>query len=120
MKANFYAKTLVEIMVTAPAQQEKLLHAFMLLLQKSGQVHKAKEIISLAERMYARKTGRRNITIESARRVDVKSISKRLQRAGDNVQEKITPELVAGVKITVNGEAQLDFSLKSRLNAIFQ
>lgn len=120
MKANTYAKALVEIMISVPGQQEKLLRAFVRLLQKNGQTHKIREIISLARNRYAKKTGQRNIIIESARKVNVKSILKKLQREGDNVQEKIQPELVAGLKITVNSEAQLDFSLSNRLDNIFK
>lgn len=120
MKANTYAKVLVEVMMNTPAQQEKLLPAFVRLLQKNGQTHKIREIISLAECMYAKKTGQRNITIESARKVNAKNILQKLKRQGDKLQEKIRPELVAGVIITVNNEAQLDFSLKSRLDSIFK
>lgn len=118
-KSNAYAKALMEIMAGTLDQQEKLLRAFALLLQKKGDTRRIKEITALASQMYAKKTGRRNIVVESARKVNTKSILKSLQREGDNVEEKITPDLVAGVKITVNGEAQLDFSLSSALDNIF-
>ena len=38
----------------------------------------------------------------------------------DHVEFKINPELVAGVRITVNGEEELNNSLQNKLNKLFK
>lgn len=43
-----------------------------------------------------------------------------LAKNGDIVEEKINPILVAGLKVIVNGERQLDMSLAHKLNNIFK
>ena len=35
------------------------------------------------------------------------------------VKEKINPELIAGIKVMINNNKQLDFSLKNKLDNIF-
>ena len=46
------------------------------------------------------------------------ALEKSFIKKGDIVQEKINPALVAGVKIIVDGNRQLDLSLLSKLNKI--
>jgi len=102
-KAKEYAKALAEV-------KKFNLKNFLRLLEKNGDRKKLKEIVALAEKMLYRK-----ITIETARKVKVAWPKKK----SDLIEEKINPSLIAGVKITVNGEKQLDFSLKNKLEKIF-
>ena len=95
----------------AIAQAKKFnLQKFLRLLEKNGDTKKMKEIVALVEKMKYRK-----VVIETARTV------KTNWRFGkhDKIEEKISPELLAGVRITINGETQLDFSLKNKLDKIF-
>jgi len=39
--------------------------------------------------------------------------------AEDTIEEKVNPELIAGVKITIDEESQLDFSLRRKLDGLF-
>ena len=48
-----------------------------------------------------------------------KSLLESLVKKGDIVQEKINKELIAGVKIIVNDEKQIDFSMQKKLQNIF-
>jgi len=41
-----------------------------------------------------------------------------VHKAGDVVEARIDPDLIAGIKITVNDEMQFDGSLKSKLNKV--
>ncbi len=102
-KAKEYAKALVDV-------KKFNLKNFLRVLEKNGDRKKLKEIVALAERMMYRK-----IMIETARRVKVVWPKKK----NDLIEEKINPDLIAGVKITVNGEKQLDFSLKNKVEKIF-
>ncbi len=102
-KAKEYSKALVQV-------KKFNLKNFLRVLEKNGDTKKLKEIVAMAEKMMYRK-----ITIETARKVKVAWPKKK----NDLIEEKINPSLIAGVKITVNGERQLDFSLKNKLEKIF-
>ena len=117
-KAKFYAAALVRVMVSKKNNEKKITDNFFALLQKNGDIKKAKEIIFLAEDIYVKKAGGRRVTVETARKIDHAGL-KGITKKGDILEEKINPNLIAGVKIVVNGERQLDFSLHKKLNDIF-
>ncbi len=107
VKAKDYAKALVDVKKFDVKQ-------FLRILQRNGDMKKAKEIIVWAEKMVLEKRGNQKIVVETARPQKIG-----LGKKGDVVEEKVNPSLVAGVKITINGEKQLDFSLKNKLEKIF-
>jgi|SRR3989344_5832043 len=121
-KAKFYAKILVDLMqedknLTEKSRKVKL---FLDFISSSGDRKQGKEIILLAEKLYAEKTGKRKIILETARKTDISAISKKIKKDGDFLTQKINPDITAGVKITVNDQKQLDFSLKNKLDKIFE
>ena len=63
------------------------------------------------------KSGNKKIVLEMARQNKV--ILKSVIKKNDVVEEKINPELIAGIKIIIDNERQLDFSLKNKLDKIF-
>ena len=40
-------------------------------------------------------------------------------KKGDSIEEKINPEIIAGVKIVIDHEKQLDVSLQKKLQQLF-
>lgn len=119
-KSKIYAEALVGLMDSKKAGGSKIIDNFIELLKKNGDMKKAKEIISLAEAIFLKKTGKRKVTVETARKIGRNLsalLSKELQ--ADAIEEKINPEIIAGIKIIVNNEKQLDFSLKGKLEKIF-
>jgi len=108
IKAKDYAKALVDI------KKFDAKH-FLRILQKNGDTKKLKEIVLLTEKLLLEKSGNKKVIIEMARKAAVKLSLKK----GDVVEEKINPDLIAGVKIIIDGEKQLDFSLKNKLEKIF-
>jgi len=50
---------------------------------------------------------------------DNKALLKQFVKEGDIVKEKINRELIAGVKVIVDGERQLDYSMQDKLQSIF-
>jgi len=117
---KIYAKALVSVITDKDSnkQQEKIAANFLKILEKNSDIKKAKEIISLAENFYCQKTGIRKIILETARTIGIRDFKKSFIEKGDIIQEKINPELVAGIKIIVNDEKQLDFSLKKLIDEI--
>lgn len=121
-KPKLYAKALSEAILAKDANESKISENFLKLLEKNGDMGKASQIISLAQKLFIKKTGRRQLTIESARKIKAKQkelIDSILQK-GDVVEEKINKDLLAGIKIIINGEKQFDASMQKKLNNIFQ
>ncbi len=119
-KTKIYAKALAESLSNKKADAEKITDNFLKLLEKNNDIKKAKKIIDLAEGFLLKKTGNKNVILETARKTDVSNLIKSLVKEGDVVSEKINLEIVAGAKITINNEKQLDFSLIGQLNKIFE
>lgn len=116
--SRIYAKVLAELMAEKKSDK-KIADNFLKLLEKNGDAKKIKEIISLAEKIYFNKAGKRKIILETARKTNNKELISKIAKEKDVVQEKINPNLVAGVKIIINNEKQLDFSLKRKLEQTF-
>lgn len=103
-KAKDYARAIV-------GAKKFDVEVFLKLLERNGDQKKLKEIVAWVEKIKYKK-----VIIETARKAGVK------WHFGKNsiVEEKINPELIAGVRIMVNGEKQLDFSLRNKLEQIFK
>ena len=110
---KIYAKALVQLL-----PDENATAIFLDFLAKNGDMKKAGQIISLAEDLWYKKTAARKISVETARHIEANPL-KDFLREGDKVTKKINPQLIAGIKITVNGEKQLDFSLQKKLKELF-
>lgn len=119
-KAKIYAEALAGAVLKPGADAEKIKSNFLKLLEKNGDMGKAKQILGLAEDLFIKKTGRRKVVLESARKIKAKQkeLIDQVLHKGDVVEEKISPELLAGIKIIVNDE-QLDMSMASKLQKLF-
>ena len=87
----------------------------------AGLEKKSKEILELAEEMLLSKNGKSKITFETARKITAsqKKLLDSLVKNGDIVNEKINPEIIAGIKIIINNSKQFDASMQSKLQRIF-
>jgi F0F1-type ATP synthase delta subunit len=129
-KVKDYAKALAEILsaknsptsgVGVKVDEKKLSAGFIKLLEKQGDLGKAKEILEKAEMFLAKKAGKKSITFETARKLSdhqKKAFSKFIEK-GDVIKEKINPDLIAGIKVVVDGDRQIDYSMKNKINKIF-
>ncbi len=120
---KIYARALADVVLkeNSAKSEKQIAGNFLKLLVKNGDQKKIKQIIKLAEANIYKKTGSRKIIIETARDVkDLKEkIIKKIFREGDTAQEKISPELIAGLKIIINDEKQFDASLSRKLDSLF-
>lgn len=120
--AHIYAKALAEVITDANAKNEREAEKnFLSLLRKNGDESHLRKIVEEAARFARGKRGIRKVIIESARplKESQRKTMRYLIKENDIIEEKIVPDLVAGVRIVVNDELQFDGSLKSKLNAIF-
>ena len=94
---------------------------FIKLLKKTGDIKNADKILEAIHKKMVRNKGGKWVKIESARditRSRAKSLKSRFSKK-DNVTFNINPELVAGIRIMVNGEEELDNTLTKKLNKMF-
>ena len=123
-----YANALVELLSdTRLRGQEKMTdkkvsQGFIKLLERQNDLKKSKEIIELAEFLLAKKNKKKSITFETARKLldSQRKTLLKLTETGDIIKEKINPELIAGVKIIVDNEKQLDQTLLKKINSLFK
>jgi len=116
-----YAKVLFELISNEKdsSKMKRNIANFLDFLVKKGDTKKIGKIIDVTENLFYKKTGKRKITLEFARKTGQNNILKDFFQEGDVVQEKVNPELIAGIKVIVNNEKQLDFSLKNKLDNLF-
>jgi len=123
-KVKLYAEALAEIMSKGiqPSQEKTIIDNFVKLLIKAGFEKKAKMILDFAEDLFLAKQGKRKICLETVRKITAnqKKTLAGFFKNGDVVREKINPEIIAGIKITINGEKQFDASIQSKLQSIFK
>ncbi len=124
MKANkikLYARALAEIIAKKGIDEKKVINNFVKILVSAGLEKKTKEILNLTEDFVLAKQGKNKITFEIARRLtsENRAMLKEFIKEGDIVKEKINPELIAGVKIVVDEEKQMDMSMASKLENLF-
>ena len=119
-KVKIYARALAEVALGKKVSK-KTEENFLKLLEKNGLASKAKEIVQLAEDIILQKQGKKKITFETARKItpSQKKLLESITKEGDVIKEKINPELIAGVKIIINGNKQFDGSLQKKLQNIF-
>jgi len=121
-KIKLYAKALAEVVLGENVDDKKIVNNFVKILLKNGLEKKAKEIVNLAEDIILEKRGNKKIVFQTARKISAgqKKVLDSVAKKGDIVNEKISPELIAGVKIIINDNKQFDASMAKKLQEIFK
>lgn len=119
-KIKLYAKALAEIILKGDVDEKKIASNLMKILVNSGLEEKSKNILSLAEDFILASQGKRKIIFETARQAtpSQRKLIDSIAKKGDKVKEKINPDLIAGIKIIINGSKQLDASIQHKLRSI--
>ncbi|MEK7187216.1 MAG: F0F1 ATP synthase subunit delta [Patescibacteria group bacterium] len=115
--ARFYAKALAEVI--HDGKEKDAASHLVSILKKNGDLKHLPEIIRLTEKALIEKDGGRSVVIETAR--PIADIEKKLHsflKKEDSIETKVNPDLVAGVRVTINGESQIDASLQSELSKL--
>src|SRR3989344_412811 len=116
---NNYVGAFMKAVEAVPPRQATV--NFIKLLKKTGDIKNADKILEAIHKKMVRNKGGKWVKIESARditRSRAKSLKSRFSKK-DNVTFNINPELVAGIRIMVNGEEELDNTLTKKLNKMF-
>ena len=124
MKYKFaqYAEALAASLLEAsPVEARVRVHAFAELLKKHRMLAKADSIMRIVERRLAKRAGATRVILESAD-APSESLRKEVADLFDGkawLEEKVRPELLAGIRILVDDETLVDASGKRRLAEIF-
>lgn len=120
---NNYVEAFYQVFSGVSAgEKNKTYDSFLRLLKKTGDIKNSKKILEALHRKIVNDKGGRWIIVEAARELGEarsKSLKKHFSEK-DHVEFKINPDLVAGVRITINGEQELDNSLNSKLNKLLK
>jgi|SRR3990167_7691131 len=90
-------------------------------MRKNGDLSQSIKTVKEVEKLHVKKIGGHLIEVEFARAQDSKTREKVLSQFGkhDRVITRVMPDLVAGARITTDGEYELDMSLSGRLEKLF-
>ncbi len=119
--ANIYARALVAALDDRPEEAAKIKDRFLAVLKKAGDSRGLQAIVTEAEKLLVKKNGGRKIIIESPRPLSSKNLEA-LQHSfssKDRIETVLTPSLVAGVRVTIDGEWTIDATLKGKLQKLF-
>jgi F0F1-type ATP synthase delta subunit len=121
---QIYAKAFWEAAknLRSAEKQTALIKKLIEIAVKNGDGPHLQKIAASAEKIMRAETGKQKIIAESARPLKERltELAKLIAGPGEVIEEKINPELVAGIKITVNEERQFDWSLKRKLDKLFR
>ena len=121
---HIYAKALVEVLSAPPGpgrqHDDAIAKNFLALVRRNGDEGHLRKILEEASRFARGHSGVRKVMIESARALapSQKKMVEQFTKPGDVVEERVNPDLIAGIKVIVNDEMQFDGSLKNKLNRV--
>lgn len=118
---TIYARAFVGALDENSSKEELLRARFLKLVKKNGDLQNFPKIIREIETLLIKKAGGRRITVEVAREIS-KTLLQELERnfkKNDKVEVKTNPALIAGTRITIDGEKMIDTSLERRLRKLF-
>ena len=115
-----YAKAFTSL-VADGVSQHVIVDGLVRAIRENSDTTRADKIVAAIESEVVRSRGERQVRCEIAREIsdDLKSDIKKSLKSDDHVEFVVNPELVAGTRITFDGELQLDRSFKAKLKRCF-
>ena len=118
---NSYAKALAEAILSKDGNSKQIEKNFIAVLRKNGDESHAWKIIKESEIVLRKKDGTKKIVLRSARplKKSPKDILGEMLGPEDVCEVAVSPDLIAGMTITVNDDLRFDGSLKGKIDKIF-
>ena len=116
---RIYARAFVETL--EHLNEEECVRKFIALVYKNGDAGDLPKVFLQIERVLVQREGGRIVTVETARKLSPEWSAKikRMFNGKDRVTEHVRPEIIAGVRIEIDGEREFDGSLKRKLDRLF-
>ncbi|MFA5878254.1 MAG: F0F1 ATP synthase subunit delta [Candidatus Staskawiczbacteria bacterium] len=98
----------------------KCIKSLLVLVEKNRDQKKLRDIAFFAEKILNKESGHRKILVESARVLtkENEEMIDSFTKKTDQVVKKINPSLVAGVKIVIDDEVQIDGSFSKKIKRV--
>ncbi|MBI2610089.1 F0F1 ATP synthase subunit delta [Candidatus Giovannonibacteria bacterium] len=119
---EIYATALNQVLKEDMHNADELLKRFKETLQKNGDANGAEKIIEAFKRIKVQEEGGKFIRVEVARKEalgNARSFAKFASKK-DLIDYKINPRLVAGTRIQIDSELELDNSFERKVRKLFQ
>lgn len=115
-----YAKILLESLQESK-NESAALENFVRVVAKTGGVRKFPKVVRAVEEVVIRKNGGRVIMTETARPFTKKQETELRSQFSpkDHLEIAVRPELVAGIRIVIDGEEAIDNTLRRKLEKLF-
>ena len=116
-----YARAFVEALDHSPAHHTQIIKNFIEEVRRNGHWPRRHQIAAECERAWRQRHNQPLLVVESARALNAAQkahLEKSLGKKHD-IEERVRPELIAGVRLTLDDEMQLDHSLAHLLNEVF-
>ncbi len=116
-----YAKAFTRAIAENPEQEAELRKKFLATVEKHGDVAAFPKIIQEITRLTDHATKTRRVLVESARPLSDTHLRELRSAFGKQsmIEVSAVPELVAGVRITIDGEHVIDATLAGRTKKLF-
>lgn len=97
------------------------LKKFLSVVAKNGDFPRIDKIVAAIEEQETHGHGGKVVNVEFAREMDDATIKKVTKKFKDRdlVSVKIAPSLIAGMRITIDGEQELDGSFQRKINKLW-
>lgn len=119
-----YARALHDALENATTDEDraKMIRRFLLLLRIHSASGNLSRILSAVEKFYCRSRGLRKIAVETSSGLSNTARGEIRKIFGENIvlDEVVLPELLAGIRITVDDELLIDASGKRQLEYLFR
>ncbi|MDP3795327.1 MAG: F0F1 ATP synthase subunit delta [bacterium] len=118
-----YARALLEATAGVPQKEQKVrMRQFLKLLGRNGDRRQLARILSEVERQELRAQGLRKVLAETPNGLSPKVKNDIESILGNKVriEESVRPELLAGVRLVVDGETLIDATAKRQIARMFQ
>ncbi|MCX6713175.1 MAG: F0F1 ATP synthase subunit delta, partial [Candidatus Vogelbacteria bacterium] len=122
-RSKDYARALaLALKERGATEQGKIVKRFIAMVNRFGDGGNLPRIIEEYERQETSDRGGRSVTLEFAREAKGGTVEELMRhfKKEDRVTLKLNPALFAGVRITLDGEKELDLSLAGRLGRMFK
>ena len=118
---NNYVEAFVETLA-ASDKKDQVITNFIKLLKKTGDIKHSKKIFEAIHKKLVNSDGGKWVDIDTARELSEAKLKPLISKFSkkDHINLNINKGLIAGVRVTVNGEDELDNSLNKKLNKLFK
>lgn len=116
--AHVYAHTVRDVM-SQGISLDDVLQGLARMLVKNGDATHSERIGLAIEEELTKSHGGKWVTLEVARETNVSERLKKMFPISDRVTLHVNPGLIAGVRITINNEEEIDMSFERKVKQLF-